>query len=466
MSPTSLSKLPIDALLPDVVSALNRGRSVVVEAEPGAGKTTRVPPALLHAGLDHAGEIIVAQPRRIAARMAAQRVADELGETLGQRCGYQVRFESAYSNATRIRFVTEGLLARRMRDDPALKGVGVVVLDEIHERHVDTDVCHALARRLQTTTRPDLRIVAVSATLDVAPLAAFLDAEAVHCPGRTFPVEVSYAASDRPLQTQVAGAIRTLADKGPDGSVLVFLPGAAEIRRTAEACAPIARAHGLDVVTLHGDLAAKDQDRAVRPGARPKIILSTNVAETSLTIDGVVVVVDSGLARRPSHDPWSGVPTLSLAKISQASAIQRMGRAGRTRPGQCIRLYTENDFARRPAHDTPELHRLDLAGAMLDLRAAGLRQANDLAWLQPPPEAAVTAADNLLRSLAAIDEDGALTPIGRQMLRYPTHPRLARLIVEARARGIASLGAGAAALLSERSIRARSAGSAGSQQDA
>ncbi|MEM6992702.1 MAG: ATP-dependent helicase HrpB [Myxococcota bacterium] len=456
------SPLPIDALLPEIVAALRERPALVIQAEPGAGKTTRVPPALLEAGVGD-GEILVAQPRRIAARMAAHRVAHELGEPVGRRCGYQVRFESKVSEHTRIRFVTEGLLARRMRDDPELRGVAMVILDEIHERHVDTDVCLALARRMQRGPRPDLRVVAMSATLDADPLAAFLETRAIVCPGRTFPVAVQYAASDRPIQTQVANALRSVADD-LDGSVLVFLPGAREIRQSAQACAPIADAHGIDVVTLHGDLPAKEQDRAVSPGTRPKLILSTNVAETSVTIDGVAVVIDSGLSRRPSHDPWSGVPTLTLAKISQASAIQRAGRAGRTRPGRCIRLYAEHDFARRPEHESPELHRLDLADAMLDLRAAGLRHADELAWLQPPPKAAVTAADSLLASLGAIDGDGALTQTGRKMLRYPTHPRLARLLVEARARGVAELGAGAAALLGERSIRLR--GAAASQRDA
>lgn len=449
------ASLPIDPLLPDMIGVLRRGRSLVVVAEPGAGKTTRVPPALLAAGLAGDAEIIVAQPRRIAARMAASRVASELGEPVGQRCGYQVRFDRAVSAATRIRFVTEGLLARRLRDDPQLRGVGIVVLDEIHERHIDTDLCLALTRRLQRGPRPDLRLVAMSATVDAGPLAEFLGAEAIHCPGRTFPVTHEHEVSDKPLPTQVANVVRRLADEGLDGSVLVFLPGAAEIRKTAAACAAIARSHDLEVVALHGDLPAEQQDRAVTPGKRPKIILSTNVAETSVTIDGVVVVIDSGLARRPSHDPFSGVPTLTLAKISQASATQRAGRAGRTRPGRCVRLYAAHDLARRPKHEVAELQRLDLAGAMLDLRAAGLNSVNALAWLQTPPEAGVVAADALLRELGAIDGAGAPTPIGTAMMRYPTHPRLARLLVESKARGVPTVGAGAAAVLSERSIHAR-----------
>jgi len=458
------AELPIDGLLPAVVQALTKGSALVIQAEPGAGKTTRVPPALLAAGFDAHGEILVAQPRRIAARMAAARVASEFGEPVGQRCGYQVRFDSAVSEATRIRFVTEGLLARRLREDPELRGIGVVVLDEIHERHVDTDLCLALAKRLQRGARPDLKVVAMSATLDAGPLTAYLGGASLQCTGRAFPVEVEYTPSERPLPTQVANAVRHAAEQGLDGSILVFLPGGAEIRKSAQSCDAVARAHGLEVVMLHGDLTAKEQDRAVTPGARPKIILSTNLAETSVTIDGVVVVIDSGLARRPSHDPWSGVPTLTLAKISRASADQRMGRAGRTRPGRCIRLYSSHDLARRPAHDAPELHRLDLAGAMLDLRAAGVAGADDLDWLAAPPTASVEAADRLLTSLGAI-EGGQLTAVGRKMLRYPTHPRLARFLVEARARGVGSLGSGVAALLSERSIRKRRTGAA-SQRDA
>jgi ATP-dependent helicase HrpB len=429
----------------------------VLTAEPGAGKTTRVPPALLHAGVLDAGEVIVAQPRRIAARLAAIRVAFELGEPVGRRCGYQVRFDSRVSDATKIRFVTEGLLLRRLRDDPTLRGVAVVILDELHERHVDTDVALALLRHLQSTTRPDLRLVAMSATLDAGPVAAFLGARALDCPGRTFPVDVQYVerASDRGVGTQVAAGLQTLAAEGLDGSVLVFLPGAREIRDAAAACAPVAAQLGLQVVTLHGDMPPAAQDEAVAPGARPKLVLATNVAETSVTIDGVAAVVDTGLVRRASHDPWSGMPTLTLGKISRASAKQRAGRAGRTRAGRCLRLYPRHDHDRRPEHDAPDVQRLDLAGAMLDLRALGLHRAGEVAWLTDPPAAAVEAADGLLGRLGAIEADGTLTRTGTRMLKFPAHPRLARLLVEGEHRGIASLTARAAAVLSERSLRGR-----------
>jgi ATP-dependent helicase HrpB len=460
--------LPIDALLPEIEARLRQGPNLVIQADPGAGKTTRVPPLLLERGLVEGGTIVVAQPRRLAARMAAQRVANERGEPLGQRVGYQVRFESRTSDATRILFVTEGLLVRRLRDDPGLRsrGVAAVVLDEFHERHVDTDVALALLRRMQLGPRPDLRILVMSATLDPGPVAAFLEAPVLCSAGRSFPVEVDYRPEhgERGLGVQVAEALRHLGRTGLEGSVLVFLPGAREIRECAESCAGVAAAVGLEVAALHGELPAAAQDRAVAPGR--KLILSTNVAETSITIDGVAAVIDAGLVRRPSHDPWSGLPTLTLAKISRASAEQRAGRAGRTRAGRCLRLYARHDLERRPAFDEPELARLDLAGAMLDLRAHGLHAASSLAWLDAPPPAAVAAAEGLLRRLGAVAADGGLTDIGREMLRYPVHPRLARLLVEARRRGIAGLGAAAAALLGERPLRRVAAPHERSHEDA
>lgn len=453
----SAAPLPIDALLPEIEARLRVRPNLVIQADPGAGKTTRVPPLLLDHlddwGVGEGGTIVVAQPRRLAARMAAQRVASERGEPVGQRVGYQVRFESRTSNATRLLFVTEGLLVRRLRDAPTLPGVAAVVLDEFHERHVDTDVALALLRRLQGGPRPDLRILVMSATLDPGPVAAFLDAPALRSPGRSFPVEVEHLPErgERGLGAQVAEALRHLGRTGLDGSVLVFLPGAREIRECTEACAPVAKLLGLEVAALHGELPAAEQDRAVAPGK--KLILATNVAETSITIEGVAAVIDSGLVRRASHDPWAGLPTLTLAKISRASAEQRAGRAGRTRPGRCIRLYAQHDLERRPAFDEPELARLDLAGAMLDLRAHGLRGADALAWLDAPPPAAVAAAEGLLRRLGAVAADGGPTDVGREMLRYPVHPRLARLLVEARRRGIAGIGAAAAAILGERPLR-------------
>jgi len=443
--------------VPEVRARLAAGEDLVVQAEPGAGKTTRLPLVMLEAGLADRGEIWVAQPRRIAARMAAERVASQLGEKVGARVGFQVRFESAVSDATRIRFVTEGILARKLVDDPTLGGIAAVVFDEFHERHLDGDLALALARSLQLGERrtDPLHIAVMSATLEPEPVAAWLGAAPLRCPGRTFPVEIEYAdaKSDRPLAQQVAAALRRLGETGLDGSVLVFLPGAREIREADEACGGIARSLGLEPVVLHGDLPSADQDRAVRAGARPKLVLATNVAETSITIEGIAAVIDTGLARQATHDPWTGLPRLVLAKISKASAEQRAGRAGRTRAGRCVRLYPRHDFERRPAYDAPEIARLDLAGAALALRAAGLRSFADVPWFESPTPAAVRAADDLLARLGAIDRAGALTQTGRAMLRVPAHPRLARLLERGAALEVPRLAAGAAALLSERPIR-------------
>ncbi|ACG72071.1 ATP-dependent helicase HrpB [Anaeromyxobacter sp. K] len=456
-----MQPLPIDPLLPEVIAALRAGPSLVIEAPPGAGKTTRVPRAVHEAGLAGAGEVVVLEPRRLAARMAARRVAEELGERPGETVGYQVRFDEVAGPRTRIRYVTEGLLTRRLLSEPALPGVGAVVLDELHERHLQGDLALAFLRRLQRTTRPDLKLVAMSATLDAGPVAAFLGAPALRSEGRRFEVAVEHlspeeaAAPDLRLEERVARAVRRLHREGVDGDVLVFLPGAAEIRRAREALAAWAATADVDVLPLHGDLPPDEQDRAVRPGPRPKVILSTNVAETSITIDGVVAVVDSGLARIASHSPWSGLPTLEVKKISRASAAQRAGRAGRTRPGRAVRLYTRHDHDARPEFEVPEVLREDLSETLLAL--AGLGAAADLEWLEPPPAPALEAARALLADLGAVDAAGAPTAAGRAMLRFPLHPRLGRLLVEAAARGVPDDGAVLAALLGERDLRERRA---------
>ncbi|MCK6526463.1 ATP-dependent helicase HrpB [Myxococcota bacterium] len=449
--------LPIDPLLPDVLACLRSGPSLVLEAPPGAGKTTRVPWALVEGGLAEEGEVLVLQPRRLATRLACEQVARELGEAPGGRVGYQVRFEEVASARTRLRFVTEGLLARRLLADPELRGVAAVVLDEFHERHLPGDVGLALLRRLQRERRPELRLVVMSATLDAGPVAEFLGG----CPrlrseGRRFEVAVEHAPlpDGRPLPAQVRDAVRRLVDGGLEGDVLVFLPGAAEIRRCAEALAPLADRASLRVLPLHGDLPATETARAVGPSDRRKVILSTNVAETSVTIDGVVAVVDSGLARIPSHDPWTGLPTLRVRKVSRASAAQRAGRAGRTRPGLCVRLFTRHDHDTRPEFDAPEVRRADLAQEALQLHAAGIADLAAFEWYEAPPAAALAAADRLLQRLGAVTGDGALTPTGRAMLRHPLHPRLARLLVEGEARGIGGEAAAVAALLGERDVRA------------
>ncbi|MDT5157584.1 MAG: ATP-dependent helicase HrpB [Acidobacteriota bacterium] len=452
-----MQSLPIDALLPEAVEHLRRARSLVVEAPPGAGKTTRLPPAILDASVAGRGDVLVLEPRRLAARMAARRVAEERGERLGETVGYQVRFEEVSSRATRLRFLTEGVLTRRLLADPELRGVGCVVLDEFHERHLQADLALALLRRLQQTSRPDLKIVAMSATLDAAPVARFLnDCPVLRSEGRRFEVRVEHLLrqDERPLEVQVESAVRRLVSEGLDGDVLVFLPGAASIRRAQSECVRVASEAGLIVLPLHGELPAAEQDAAVRPSERRRLILSTNVAETSVTIEGVAAVVDSGLARIAAHSPWSGLPLLKVSRVSRASAVQRAGRAGRTREGRCLRLYTAQDFGARPEHETPEVQRLDLAESVLELRAAGVGDLAEFEWFESPSPESLEAAETLLRRLGATDDAGGVTATGRSMLRFPLHPRLGRILVEADARGVSREACTIAALIAERDIRA------------
>ena len=439
--------LPVDPLIPRIVEQLGQGPNLVIEAPPGAGKTTRVPPALLALG---AGGVLVLEPRRLAARMAARRVAFERGEMLGETAGYQVRFETVGGRATRLWFLTEGVLNRRLLDDRSLGGVATVVLDEFHERHLQGDFALALLRRLQLLHRPELRLVVMSATLDAGPVADFLGGcPVVRSEGRLHELSIQHTpSSSQPLEEQVRAALEQLLREGLDGDVLVFLPGASGIRRAMRACAPLASRHGLMAVPLHGDLSPEEQDRAVLPAGAPKVILSTNVAESSITIEGVTAVIDSGLARVASDSPWSGLPTLKVARVSRASAAQRAGRAGRTRPGRVIRLYPREDFLHRPEQDAPEITRRELSQTCLAAHASGIRDLADLAWLDPPPEAALAAAENLLRQLGALNERGGLTEAGEQMARLPLHPRLGRLIVAAGERGAGEDGCVLAALLS------------------
>lgn len=454
-----MTELPIDALLPDIVSALRTREALVLEAPPGAGKTTRVPPALLEAGLAQHKEIVVLQPRRLATRLAAVRVAEERGERIGETVGYQVRFEDVSSKRTRLRFVTEGILTRRLVGDPLLREVGVVVLDEFHERHLAGDLALAMLRRLQLGPRPDLKLVVMSATLDAAPIATWLgDAPSLRSEGRRFEVALEHLERDdeRHLDQQVLAALKRLVQAGLDGHVLVFLPGAGEIRRAMETCQEFTLRQGLELHVLHGDLAPAEQDRALKPSARRKVILSTNVAETSVTIDGIAAVIDSGLARVASHSAWTGMPTLKLAKISKASATQRAGRAGRTRAGTCLRLYTRGDFEGRPATDAPEIRRMDFTESALALRALGVTRLAEFKFFEPPAAASLEAADALLQALGAIDGQGALTFTGKRLLQFPLHPRLARLVMEAENLGVARDGATLAALLGERDIRLES----------
>jgi ATP-dependent RNA helicase HrpB len=450
-----MQSLPIDSLLPKIIEQLELIPNLVLEAPPGAGKTTRVPPALLEAGSAGEGEVWVLEPRRLAARMAARRVAEERGEKLGETIGYQIRFEDVAGPRTRLRFLTEGVLTRRLLSNPLLTNVGTVVLDEFHERHLQADIALALLRRLQESRRPDLKLVVMSATLAAAPIAGFLgDAPVLRSEGKRFEVTIEHLnrPADRPLAEEVEIAVRRLLAEMSDGDILIFLPGAAEIRRAQAACASLAASHNLLILPLHGDLPAAEQDRAVRPSSQRKLILSTNVAESSVTIEGVTAVIDSGLARIAGHSPWSGLPTLNVGRISKASAVQRAGRAGRTRPGRCLRLYTAQDYYARPDHDTAEVHRLDLAEPALELHAAGITDIGAFKWFEAPPQSAIDAAESLLLRLSAIDDGGNVTATGRSMLRYPLHPRQSRLLIEAQARGAGEKASIIAALIGERDV--------------
>jgi ATP-dependent helicase HrpB len=431
--------LPIDAIVPGVVASLQQNPNLVIEAPPGAGKTTRVPPALLDA-VD--GEVIVLEPRRIAARMAARRVAHELGEKVGSTVGYQVRYEEVAGPRTRLRFVTEGVLTRRLIADPQLKGVSAVLLDEFHERHLDGDLALALLRRLQQQ-RPDLRIVVMSATLEVDPVALYLNqCPVIRSEGRLFDLSITHLAySPEPMETQVSTALQILLREGVLGDILAFLPGAAEIRTTMRACAEVARHAGMLVLPLHGGLTPEEQDRAVASASQRKLILSTNVAESSITIDGVTAVIDSGLARLATWSPWTGFQTLRVGRVSKASAQQRAGRAGRTAPGRVIRTYTVEDYQRRPEQDTPEIARSDLAQLCLGLRAMRIDPVREIDWLDAPPEPALANAESLL------DRLGARGDAATRLARFPLPPRLARLLSCAIEQGIPEEGLTAAAIL-------------------
>jgi ATP-dependent RNA helicase HrpB len=431
--------LPVDATLPQIVDSLNHRPNLVIEAPVGAGKTTRVPPAFL--GIV-SGEVIVLEPRRIAARLAARRVAWEMGEELGETVGYRVRFEEVTGPRTRVHFVTEGVLTRRLLSDPSLKGVDAVIIDEFHERHLEGDFALALLRRLQRT-RPELRIVVMSATLDASPVAQFLGGcPVVRSEARLFELSIRHLPySPEPVEVQVRNAVELLLEDKHPGDILTFLPGAAEIRRAMRECEAVARRAGLLVLPLHGSLPPEEQDRAVSPAKQRKLILATNVAESSVTVEGVTAVIDSGLARFATYSQWSGLPTLHVGRISKASAKQRAGRAGRTGPGRVLRLYAEEDYARRPEQDTPEITRSDLSQLCLHLRAMGIADVNEIDWLDAPPDIPVQIAESLL------DRLGAIGAMAQRLARYPSSPRLSRIVVEAIERGVGEDGCVAAALL-------------------
>jgi ATP-dependent helicase HrpB len=510
-----LSPLPIDEMVPAVVAAVGAHGAAVVSAPPGAGKTTRVPPALVAAGLAGEGRLVMLEPRRLAARAAARRIAEERGWRVGEEVGYQVRFERRAGPATRILVVTEGILVQMLQADPFLDGIGAIVFDELHERSLATDLSLAMARRVQREVRRDLRLVAMSATLDTAAVAAFLGScPVVASQGRLHPVEVRYLEPGRrgaPLAGRIAGTGRigeaagigriegsggsgeigriagtgragrsagAAGAAGPPlsallvaaarqalaesaGDVLVFLPGVGEIQRAIAALSPLAAEHDLALVPLYGDLPPERQDAALRPGSRRKVVLATNVAETSVTVEGVSAVVDSGLARRLRYDPATGLDRLELGRISRGAAEQRAGRAGRQGPGLCLRLWGSWEHASRQEREVPEIARVDLAAPALQLLAWGERDLAAFGWFEAPEGAALAAATRLLRRLRAVDEQG-VTPDGRIMARLPVHPRIARLLLAGHRLGQPRDAALLAALLAERDpFPRRPAGTAG-----
>jgi ATP-dependent helicase HrpB len=443
--------LPIDPVLPQVIDTLRTHSCVVLRAPTGAGKTTRVPPALLDAGLAGQGGVLLLEPRRLAARAAARRMAAERCGRLGDEIGYQVRFDRQATAATRLLVITSGLLPRFLASDPFLEKYSILLFDEFHERSLDSDLALGLVRLIQKTVRPELRIIIMSATLAVERLAAYVGG----CPiiaaeGRQFPVDIEHRPRPerRAWSAGIAEGVRDLLDR-TDGDILVFLPGLYEIRQAARQLEALAEERELAVLPLHGDLPAEQQDAALLPQERRKVVLATNVAETSVTIEGITGVVDTGLARLLSFDPALGLNRLEVTPISRASADQRTGRAGRTRPGLCIRLWSASAHRARPEQTEPEIRRVDLAGAVLQLFSLHETDVARFPWPEPPREAFVQQALALLRRLGAIDDTG-LTSLGDALARLPIHPRLGRLLVEGQRRGDVDRAALAAALLAER----------------
>ncbi len=429
--------LPIDEIEIEFLQAFRDHSRIVLEAPTGSGKSTQTPQMLSRAGFLEEGEVIVLQPRRIAARLLARRVALEMGERLGDRVGYQIRNENHTSSKTRIRFVTEGILLRRFINDPELRGVAAIIFDEFHERSLFGDLTLARALMMQKSVRPDLRIVVMSATLDAAALENYLSPCAiVRSEGSVFPVLIKHiddrlANSKTPIWELAAKSVAEAVNEERQGHVLVFMPGAFEIGRTIRALGERLSSSDFQLLPLHSELSARDQDAAIDQSARRKIIVSTNVAETSLTIDDVRVVVDSGQARIARYDPSRGLNTLWIEKISHASAKQRLGRAGRTAPGRCVRLWSERDHAQRAEFDESEIARMDLVESLLTLLASGIEDLDAFVWFEKPVAERMDEAKSLLRMLGAIDHDGRLTRDGRRMSEFPLHPRYGAMMLAA-----------------------------------
>lgn len=444
----------LDELLAPLEATLTEHSCVILQAEPGAGKTTRVPLALLEAPWLVAQKILMLEPRRLAARSAARYMAHLLGQEVGQTVGYSVRLEQRVSAATRLEVVTEGILTRRLQADPTLEGVGLVIFDEFHERSLQADLGLALCLEVQQALREDLRLLIMSATLDSPRLAAALEAPVLQAAGRQFPVELRYqppAANQEPIAHMVQ-ALKQLLNK-ETGSVLCFLPGEKEIRRVAERLQPDLPAD-VQLAPLYGNLSPQLQDLAIAPApaGQRKVVLATNLAETSLTIEGIRVVVDSGQERVARFDPVSGMSQLVTQVVSQASAVQRQGRAGRLEPGLCLRLWHESDTPRLPAQRAPEILSADLAPLVLELALWGSREPQSLFWLNPPDPRAFVQAQQLLQSLGLLAPDGAITAHGKAAARLPLHPRLSHMVLSAHRLGLGGLAASLAALLSERDL--------------
>jgi len=438
-------KLPIYEIENDIIQILRREKRLILSAPTGSGKSTQVPQMLLRHGLAGEGQIVVLQPRRLAARMLASRVAQEFGCRLGGVVGYQIRFENVTSSQTRIRFVTEGILLRQIISDPFLKGVSAILFDEFHERHLYGDITLARALDLQEKARPDLILAVMSATIDSDQLEKYLHPCAtLSSVGRTFPVVINNAdqpayLDSRPVWDQAAGAFSDYVRSGGEGDVLIFMPGGYEISQTLEAVRQTSESKGFVLLPLHGELSPEDQDKAVNRYSQRKVVVATNVAETSLTIDGVRLVIDSGLARISRYDPHRGINTLFVEKISQASADQRAGRAGRTAPGACHRLWTSKEHQERKAQELPEIKRLDLSEVVLTLKAAGINDLKNFRWLDAPTDRSLADAEELLLDLGALQNqavDGedsgtvsVISELGLKMLQFPLHPRYSRLML-------------------------------------
>ncbi len=461
----SKPNLPIVEITQQLLETVVAQKRLILTAPTGSGKSTQVPQMLLEGGLLGNGQVKILQPRRLATRMLAGWVAQARNVKLGAEVGYQMRLDNMASAATRICYVTEGVLLRQMLADPRLSGASALIFDEFHERHLYGDITLARALQIQESTRPDLIIIVMSATLDVTIVEKYLQPCAVmSSEGRTYPVAVEYLdkpAGDRPVWDLAVKELRRLVREHPQGDALVFMPGAYEIARTVQA-AREALGTQFSVFPLHGELPPKDQDAALAKYDRRKIVVATNVAETSLTIDGVRLVIDSGLARVPRYDPYRGINTLLIEKVSRASADQRAGRAGRTAPGHCLRLWTAHEHSSRAAQQLPEVKRLDLAEVILTLKASGVDDVKAFGWLEAPDARALERAETLLDDLGAVDEvTGAITPLGRRMLAFPAHPRYARMLLAAQDYGcvrpvalIAALTQGRDLLLRRQATRA------------